>query len=73
MPYQHRLAIFLKAAELLTGPYRDMVNAATMLCQSKTAYQAEIDAACELADFLRFNYIISICNCKFIDILTYWG
>ncbi|MGN0988315.1 MAG: L-glutamate gamma-semialdehyde dehydrogenase [Otoolea sp.] len=55
MPYQHRLAIFLKAAELLTGPYRDMVNAATMLCQSKTAYQAEIDAACELADFLRFN------------------
>ena len=55
MPSEHRIAIFLKAAELLTGPYRDMVNVATMLCQSKTAYQAEIDAACELSDFLRFN------------------
>lgn len=55
MPTEHRLSIFMKAAELLTGPYRDLVNAATMLCQSKTVYQAEIDAACELADFLRFN------------------
>lgn len=55
MPTEHRLSIFMKAAELLTGPYRDMVNAATMLCQSKTVYQAEIDSACELADFLRFN------------------
>lgn len=55
MPAEHRISIFLKAAELLTGPYRDTVNAATMLCQSKTVYQAEIDSACELADFLRFN------------------
>lgn len=55
MPTEHRLAVFMKAAELLSGPYRDQVNAATMLCQSKTVYQAEIDAACELTDFLRFN------------------
>ncbi len=55
MPWEHRAAIFLKAADLLAGPWRDRVNAATMLGQSKTAYQAEIDSACELADFLRFN------------------
>ena len=55
MPTEQRLSIFLKAAELLTGPWRDRINAATMLGQSKTAYQAEIDAACELSDFLRFN------------------
>lgn len=55
MPWEHRAAIFLKAAELLAGPYRARVNAATMLGQSKTAYQAEIDSACELIDFLRFN------------------
>ena len=55
LPAEQRLSIFLKAAELLTGPWRDRINAATMLGQSKTAYQAEIDAACELADFLRFN------------------
>ncbi len=55
LPWEHRAAIFLKAADLLTGPWRDKVNAATMLGQSKTAYQAEIDSACELADFLRFN------------------
>jgi len=55
MPWQHRAAIFLKAAELLAGPYRQIVNAATMLGQSKTAHQAEIDAACELIDFWRFN------------------
>ncbi|MFZ5967049.1 MAG: L-glutamate gamma-semialdehyde dehydrogenase [Bacillota bacterium] len=54
-PWEHRAAIFMKAAELLAGPWRSTVNAATMLCQSKTAYQAEIDAACELIDFLRFN------------------
>lgn len=55
MPWQHRIAIFLKAAELLAGPWRQTINAATMLCQSKTVYQAEIDSACELIDFLRFN------------------
>lgn len=55
MAWQDRAAIFLKAADLLTGPYRAKMNAATMLCQSKTAYQAEIDCVCELADFWRFN------------------
>ena len=55
MPWEHRAAIFLKAADLLTGPYRDKINAATMLGQSKNAFQAEIDAACELADFFRFG------------------
>lgn len=55
MPWQHRAAIFLKAADLLAGPYRARINAATMLAQSKNAYQAEIDSACELIDFLRFN------------------
>ncbi|HEU0238733.1 MAG TPA: L-glutamate gamma-semialdehyde dehydrogenase [Micromonosporaceae bacterium] len=55
MPYADRAAIFLRAADLLAGPWRDTLNAATMLGQSKTVYQAEIDAACELIDFLRFN------------------
>ena len=55
MPWESRAAIFLKAAELLAGKYRPAVNAATMLNQSKTVVQAEIDAACELIDFLRFN------------------
>lgn len=55
MPWEHRAAIFLKAAELLAGPFRDTLNAATMLAQSKTCFQAEIDAACELIDFFRFN------------------
>jgi 1-pyrroline-5-carboxylate dehydrogenase len=55
MPWEHRSAIFLKAADLLAGPYRMRINAATMLGQSKNAYQAEIDAACEMIDFLRFN------------------
>ena len=55
LPWEHRAAIFLKAADLLAGPYRDKMNAATMLCQSKNAFQAEIDAACELIDFFRFN------------------
>ena len=55
MPWQERAAIFLKAAELVSGPYRARINAATMLAQSKNAFQAEIDAACEFADFLRFN------------------
>ena len=53
--WQHRAAIFLKAADLLAGPYRSKINAATMLGQSKNAYQAEIDAACELADFYRYG------------------
>jgi 1-pyrroline-5-carboxylate dehydrogenase len=55
MPWQHRVSIFLKAAELLSGPWRAKINAATMLGQSKTIYQAEIDSACELIDFFRFN------------------
>ena len=54
-PWEQRAAIFLRAAELIAGPYRARINAATMLAQSKTIYQAEIDAACELIDFLRFN------------------
>ena len=55
MPWEHRAAIFLKAAELIAGPYRARINAATMIAQSKTIFQAEIDASCELIDFLRFN------------------
>jgi 1-pyrroline-5-carboxylate dehydrogenase len=55
LPWEDRASIFLRAAELLAGPWRDTLNAATMLGQSKTAHQAEIDAACELADFWRFN------------------
>lgn len=55
LAWEHRAAIFLKAAELVAGPYRDKINAATMIGQSKNIYQAEIDAACELVDFLRFN------------------
>ncbi|MEE2963138.1 MAG: L-glutamate gamma-semialdehyde dehydrogenase [Acidobacteriota bacterium] len=55
MPWESRAAIFLKAAELLAGRYRQVLNAATMLNQSKTVFQAEIDAACELIDFWRFN------------------
>ena len=53
--WEHRAAIFLKAADLLAGPYRDLINAATMIGQSKNVHQAEIDAACEFIDFLRFN------------------
>jgi len=55
MSVQNRAAIFLKAADLIAGPYRNKINAATMINQSKTAFQTEIDAACELIDFLRFN------------------
>ncbi len=55
LPWQDKAAIFLKAADLISGPYRDVINAATMLGQSKTCFQAEIDAACEMADFFRFN------------------
>jgi 1-pyrroline-5-carboxylate dehydrogenase len=52
MPWEQRAAIFLKAAELIAGPYRAKINAATMIAQSKTIHQAEIDASCELIDFL---------------------
>lgn len=55
LAWEHRASIFLKAADLIAGPYRAKLNAATMLGQSKNAYQAEIDAACEIIDFLRFN------------------
>ena len=56
-PWQDRAAIFLKAAELIAGPYRARINAATMIGQSKSIFQAEIDAACEFVDFLKFNII----------------
>jgi len=55
MPWEHQAAIFLRAADLFAGKYRALISAATMLCQSKVAYQAEIDASCEVVDFLRFN------------------
>lgn len=55
MAWDHRASIFLKAADLISGPYRAKLNAATMLAQSKTPFQAEIDAVCELADFFRYN------------------
>ncbi len=55
MPWEQRASIFLKAADLISGPYRARINAATMIGQSKNAYQAEIDSACEMIDFLRFN------------------
>ncbi len=55
MPFAARAAVFLKAAELIAGPYRYIINASTMIAQSKTVHQAEIDAACEFIDFLRFN------------------
>ena len=55
LSWEQRAAIFLKAADLLAGPWRPVLNGATMLAQSKNAYQAEIDSACELIDFWRFN------------------
>ena len=55
MPWQERAAVFIKAADLLAGPYRAKMNAATMLCQSKNVFQAEIDSVCELVDFWRYN------------------
>ncbi|NMH27483.1 L-glutamate gamma-semialdehyde dehydrogenase [Flavobacterium silvaticum] len=64
LAWEQRAAIFLKAAELIAGPYRAKINAATMIAQSKTIFQAEIDAACELIDFLRFNveFMVQIYN-----------
>ena len=55
LPWEQRAGIFLRAAELIAGPYRAKINAATMMAQSKTVHQAEIDASCEFIDFLRFN------------------
>ena len=55
LPWEHRASVFLKAADLLAGPFRDKINASTMLAQSKNVMQAEIDAACELIDFFKFN------------------
>lgn len=55
LPWEQRAAVFLKAADLISGPYRDKMNATTMIGQSKTVFQAEIDSACEICDFLRFN------------------
>jgi 1-pyrroline-5-carboxylate dehydrogenase len=55
MSFEHRASIFLRAANLISGKYRHLMNAATIICQSKTYYQSEIDAICELVDFLRYN------------------
>ncbi len=75
MDWEQRLAIFLKAADLLAGPYRAKINAATMLGQSKNVYQAEIDAACEMIDFLRFNvqYAYEIYNQQPISSKGVWN
>ncbi len=64
LSWEHRASIFLRAAELIAGPYRAKMNAATMLGQSKNAFQAEIDSACEIIDFLRFNvqYMTEVYN-----------
>ena len=73
--WEHRAAVFLKAAELLAGPYRQKLNAATMLGQSKNAYQAEIDSACELIDFFRYNayYMQQIYQDQPISSPTVWN
>jgi len=75
LSWEHRASIFLKAADLLAGPYRPIINAATMLGQSKSVYQAEIDAACELIDFLRFNvqYMHQIYNQQPISSRGVWN
>lgn len=75
LPWENRAAIFLKAAELLAGPYRYKLNAATMLGQSKNAHQAEIDSACELIDFLRFNvkFMIDIYSMQPISTNGVWN
>lgn len=75
MSWEHRASIFLKAAELITGPYRAKINAATMIAQSKTVHQAEIDAACELIDFLRFNveYMTQIYSDQPLSDSTTWN
>ncbi|MCC6182184.1 MAG: L-glutamate gamma-semialdehyde dehydrogenase [Bacteroidia bacterium] len=75
LSWEHRASIFLKAAELIAGPYRAKLNAATMLGQSKNAFQAEIDSACEIIDFLRFNvqYMTEIYAEQPISSLGVWN
>lgn len=75
MSWEHRASIFLKAAELLTTTHRDLLNASTMLGQSKNAFQAEIDAACELIDFFRFNvqFMQEICEQQPISSQGIWN
>jgi 1-pyrroline-5-carboxylate dehydrogenase len=75
MPWQERAAIFLKAADLLAGPWRDRMNAATMLCQSKNIFQSEIDAVAELVDFFRFNvqYMTEIYTQQPLSPPTHWN
>jgi len=75
MPWEHRAAIFLRAADLLAGPYRHIMNAACMLAHSKTIYQAEIDAVCELVDFWRYNvhYMQQIYEVQPESVPTTWN
>ncbi len=75
LDWEQRAAIFLKAADLLAGPYRPIINAATMLGQSKSVFQAEIDAACEMIDFLRFNvqYMYEIYNQQPVSSKGVWN
>ena len=75
MAWEDRLAVFRRAAELLAGPRRMLLNAATMLCQDKTVFQAEIDSACELIDFLRFNcyFAAQIYQDQPISTLAVWN
>lgn len=75
MPWEERAAIFLKAADLLAGPWRARMNAATMLCQSKNIFQSEIDAVAEMADFFRFNvqYMTEIYSQQPISPATTWN
>ena len=75
LPWEQRSAIFLKAAELIAGPYRSKINAATMIAQSKTIHQAEIDASCEFIDFLRFNvqFVTDIYNNQPKSTSDFWN
>ncbi len=75
LPWEQRAAIFLKAADLIAGPYRAKINAATMMSQSKNVFQAEIDSACELIDFLRFNvkFMSDIYNEQPISVPGVWN
>jgi len=75
MPWQDRAAVFLKAADLLAGPYRARMNAATMLCQSKNVFQAEIDCVAELCDFFRYNvqYMLDIYGVQPISAPLTWN
>jgi 1-pyrroline-5-carboxylate dehydrogenase len=75
LPWEQRSAIFLKAAELIAGPYRSKINAATMIAQSKTIHQAEIDASCEFIDFLRFNvqFVTDIYNNQPESTSDFWN